>query len=349
MSDEAEMMGQEDAGSVAPAPVESQDTGGDSGAPATPEAISQPEAQPQAQRPIWDAFRSLPDFQGQDDTTLARNLYAIWQRERQAARALAQYQQHIPVVREYLANKSSYEQWLASQRQQQQAPAAQPEKPKFWNPPEIKEQWKNYLTRDEKGQTVISPDAPLDARDALMARQQYVADFAKKFLDNPEEALGPMVQDIAQRQAAEIVQAQLQAQAEERFVQDVEEEHAEWLFEDGDRSRPSEAGLMARQFVDQAIKLGIRDPRARWEYASSMVEHALQRRILEQQQQAPAPAYAPPQPAPAAPNVASPADRDMNFLRRAATRNPSRAPMAGESQPSQPMTFEQMLTRRISS
>lgn len=324
-------------------PQTSETTASPSAESAAPDSAAAPQ-----QESVWSAFRTLPDFQGKDDATIARSLYASMVRERQAAQALAQYQQHIPALREFYANRSSYEQWLASQRQQQQQPA-QPEKPKFWDPPQIKESWKQYLVKDENGKEMIAQDAPLEARDALFARQKYIADFARKFLDDPESAIGPMVQDIAQRQAAEIIQSQLQSRDEEQFVGSVEDEHAEWLFEDGDRNRPTAAGLKAREFVDQAVKLGIQGPKQRWNYALMATEHWLQRQLLEarsQQQAAPAPAV-PATPVPQ--NAASAAEADMNYLRRAASRNPSRAPASGESSPSQPLTFEQMLTRRINS
>ena len=160
-----------------------------------------------------------------------------------------------------------------------------------------------------------------------------------------------MVQEIAQRQAAEIVQRQFQAVAEERFVEDVESEHAEWLFHDGDRSRPTEAGIAARKFVDDAAAMGISDPKARWQYAQMAVEHMLQSKLLQQMQQprqaAPA-APAMPQPAmPEAPDAASAAQQDMNYLRRAASRNPSRSAPTGESRPAAPLTFESLLAQQM--
>jgi hypothetical protein len=352
MSDEEGMGGMVEDGGDSAATMDSgsQDTGvgSASSAPASP---SEPTSAPAPQQAtVWDAFRSLPDFQGQDDTAIARHLYASMVREREQAKALAQYQQHVPALREYYSNKPSYDQWLAAQRQQQ-APA-QPTKPKFWDPPQVKEAWKQYLVKDENGKVAISPDAPMDARDALMQKQQYVADFAKRFLDNPEEALGPMVQEIAQRQAAEIVQSQFQRQSEEQFVTGVEDEHSEWLFQDGDRNRPTQAGLAARAFVDEAVRMGIQDPHARWEYAQMKVEHMLQKRILELQASAPEAMpqqfAAPQQVMPPPSNAASGAEADMNYLRRAASRNPSRA-SNGIVQPaaSQPMTFEQRLAGQI--
>ena len=131
---------------------------------------------------MWDAFRSLPDFQGQDDTAIARGLYAAMEREKQARRALAQYQQYVPALREYAQHKAAFDQWRAAQQQPQQA---KPEKPPFWNPPKVEDSWKQYIVKDENGKDVISPEAPPDVRHSLMERQQYVANFARKFLDNP--------------------------------------------------------------------------------------------------------------------------------------------------------------------
>lgn len=338
----------------------------------SPQASAAPAAAP-AQASVWDAFKALPDFTGQDDMAIARRLYASMEREKAATQALQQYQQYIPYAQQYLQNREPFERWLASQREQPQQ-SQQPQQPvekttaaeamrKWWNPPQIRESYKQYLVRDENGREVISPDAPLDAKHALYEYQKYKADFAQKFLTNPEEALGPMIQEIAQQQAQQIVQAQFEEAREEQYVAGLERENSDWLYDEG--GQPTEEGLKAKQYVDEAAAIGIQTPEKRWEYATKMIERDLleklrtmqaqqsQRSAFEAalpQQTAPA-AVAPgaaPAPAAAAPNATSQAQRDIEFLRREASRNPSRSAGNGDPRtPQAPLTFEQRLARQL--
>lgn len=350
----------------------------DTSAPSTPDAAPAAAAAP-AQASVWDAFKNLDEFKGQDDVAIARRLYASMERERAATQALQQYQQYIPYAQQYLQNREPFEQfqqqreafqrWQASQQQ----PAAHPvEKTtaaeamkKWWNPPEVRESYKQYLVKDENGREVISPDAPLDAKHALYEYQRYKADFAQKFLTNPQEALGPMIQEIAQQQAQQIVETQFKEVQAHQYVASIERENADWLYE-ADGKTPTQEGLAAQQYIEEAVQLGIQGEQKRWEYATKMIERDLLDKLRGMQQQGAqrsafeaalpqqiAPAAAAPQASVAAgapqQDAATQAQRDIDFLRREASRNPSRA--AGQSDPrtpQAPLTFEQRLAKQLS-
>lgn len=342
-------------------------------APSTPETA--PAAAPQSapQQSVWDAFKNLDEFKGQDDLAIARRLYASMEREKAATQALQQYQQYIPYAQQYLQNREPFERWLSSQREQPapQQPAQPVEKTtaaeamrKWWNPPEVRESFKQYLVRDENGREVISPEAPLDAKHALYEYQKYKADFAQKFLTNPQEALGPMIQEIAQQQAQQIVQSQFAEVQEQQYVSSLEGENRDWLYE-ADGKTPTQEGLAAQKYIEEAASLGIQGAEARWTYATRMIERDLLDRLRATQQQnaqrgafeaalpqqmAAPQAAAPAISSPAAPqqDAASQAQRDIEFLRREASRNPSRA--AGSSDPrtpQAPLTFEQRLAKQL--
>ena len=170
------------------------------------EAAPQVEAEPN----YWDHFKGLPQFEGQSDRDIASHLYQSMEREKSASQALAQYQQVLPYAQDFLANRSDYEKWKqqAAQQHQQTNQAAQEVK-KSWEPPQVKDSFRRYLTKDENGRDAIAEDAPLEARQQLMEHLNYRADFAQKFLDNPEETLGPMIQQMAQSQAQEMIQQTL--------------------------------------------------------------------------------------------------------------------------------------------
>lgn len=329
------------------------------------------QAPQQATQDVWSSFRALPDFKGKSDPEIAGRLYASMQREQAAQKALGQYQQLIPYAQEFLRYRDDgswdkFQRWM-QQPQPQQAPQAQkpqqPEKSSWWSPPAVKESSLRWMVKDEHGRESVHPDAPLHVKEELYEYQRYRTDFAQKFLTNPQEALGPMVEERAKSIAQEIVQAQLQEVGEVGYVSNLEQENRDWLYnQDGS---PSREGLMIERYIGRAAQLGLGTPQQRWEYACDMVERDLlnevreidARKAQQQQMAPPPPAYAPqqaevrqppaePQPAPVATNRDA---RDMNYLRREASRNPSRSTGAPDPRASSgPLTFEQRLRAQMS-
>lgn len=338
---------------------------------------SSPSPQPQqSQENYWDRFKTLPEFSGQNDRAIAARLYNALEREKVAARALAQYQQVMPIAQEYLSNRPEFEKWRQAQSQQQQqaqqAPQPQPAKPAWWSPPEVRDSYKRYLVKDENGREVISDEAPLDARHTLMEYQQYKADFAKKFLEDPQGALGPMVEDLAKKQAQEIIEQTFSQRDNEGYVKQIEDENGDWLF-DKETGNVTPEGLLVHKYVEEARSHGIKGPQARWNYAIAMTERDMLAREFDQSQQqhqgqiqqsaqqfmeqqaaarqappTPAPAPAPaPQPAPQ-----NTAQQNMQYLRKEASRNPSRSAGTAnnDTRAAKPkMTFDQMLREDASS
>ena len=246
---------------------------------------------------------------------------------------------------------------------QQPAPppvAEEPEQPKWWNPPQVRDSYKRYLVRDESGREVIAQDAPLEAKHELFEYQQYKAEFAQKFLADPESALGPMVEQIAQQKAREIVDNQFTDYGNQQYVSTLEEENRDWLFtEDG---QPSQEGIAVQRYIAQAAQLGIQNPQARWEYATDKLSLDLHNQIREQRNappQRPAVDFSgllnsmSPQPQQqAAATQVSPAqnqaEKDIEYLRREASRNPSRASSAPDPRiPSSKVSFQDRLAATL--
>lgn len=305
----------------------------------------------------FSSFRGLPDFAGLDDRSIAGRLYQALEREKTASAALAQYQQIIPYAQDFLANKSQYEAWRRAQVEAQQK-AANPPKPEekpWWSPPEVREAYKQYLVKDESGREIISPEAPLDARHALYEYQQYKADFAKKFLENPEATLAPVIERVATQKAQAIVEQQFNDFSQKGYVANLEAENADWLLDANGNASPE--GVAVQKYIEDAKQLGITSPEARWAYATSMVERDLLNRAYSQLSQPaqPAPAPAPrPAPAPVAkqPEQQQTQDqRNMEFLRKEASRTPSRSSSSTGESPSIPSrkSFEQLLREQAAS
>lgn len=329
------------------APVESpepQTQAGGSDAPAT--------SGPAPSGSVYDAFRSLPQFQGQDDRAIASRLYEALQREQSATQQLQQYQSVIPYASEYLSNKPLFEEWMRVRSQPQaQAPQPQqqpqPEENAWWNPPKVRDAYLQYLVKDENGREIIAPEAPLDAKHSLAELLSYKADFAKKFLTDPQAALGPMVEKVAQQKASEIVQSQIERMQQEQFVSNLERENADWLFDQN--GNVSREGLAVQKYVEDAKQLGITGPEARWQYAVAMVERDLLNLTYQQGQQPQLPAANPIAQAPSP--QATLAQRNMDYLRQQASRTPSQTtPTTTDSRVPKPaMSFAQRLAQQFNS
>ena len=295
----------------------------------------------------YSAFKALPDFAGQDDLAIARNLYQAYSGYGEAQRQLQQYQNIIPHATEYLQNKQAYEQWKAAQAQAQAPKPA--EKPKWWNPPSVDDSYKSWIIRDPStGKEIIAPDAPYEAKVALQKYQAYTADFARKFVTDPENTLKPFIEDVARQKAEELVQAQLGQYTAKNYVQSLEQQNSDWLYDQtGNVSREGQA---IQAYIQQASEIGISNPEARWKYATSMLQRDLLNLRYQQLSSAP-PAMAQGFAEPAAPQ-APPADpvaqQNMQFLRERATRTPNRS--AGTSEPRAPrqrMSFEDRLKSQL--
>ena len=291
----------------------------------------------------YSAFRHLPDFQGQDDLTIAQNLYRAYNGYGETQRQLQQFQSLIPDTTEYIRNKAAYQQWQKAQAEASKP--KEPEAPKWWSPPQVKDTWKSYIVRDPvTGKEIISPDAPYEAQQSLREYQAYTADFARKLVTDPENTLKPFVEQVAIQKAQEMVQNHLNTYKTQNYVTDLERQNADWLYDQ--QGNPTREGQAISQYIQQAQQLGINTAESRWQYATGMLQRDLLNMRYQQMQQMQAqPQMAPPAPPPADPV----AEQNMQFLRERATRTPNRS--AGATEPRAPrsrMSFEDRLRSQLS-
>jgi hypothetical protein len=288
----------------------------------------------------YEAFRALPEYAGQDDLSIARDLYQSRQGYLESQRQLEQYKSVVPYATEYLQNRQAYLKW---QEEQAKASAPKPEaKPKWWSPPQVDESFKSYIIRDpQSGKEIIDPHAPLHAREALRQYQDYTANFARKFVTDPENTLKPFIEEVAMQKAQELVQQQLGQYKAQNYVQSLEQQNSDWLYnQDGS---VSQEGAAIQAYIQQASEIGIGSPEARWQYATGMLQRDLLNLRYQQMQAPPAQSYAPP----AAP-MDPVAQQNMQFLRERATRTPNRS--AGTTEPRAPrqrMSFEERLRGQL--
>lgn len=320
-----------------------------------PETTAEPVEAPVAEQAqdVWNNFRQMEQFQGQEDTAIAQSLYEAMQREEHANRALQQYQTVVPIAQEYLQNREQFEAWKASQFQTQQQPQqaavsqqpAQPAEKAWWSPPDVKESHKRYIVKDENGRDTIHPDAPLDAKASLEEYMNFRADFAQKFLDNPQEALGPMVEKMAIQQAETLIDQRMGRMKDEQYVSGLETENKDWLYDE--KGNVSAEGMAVQKYIADAKGHGIAGAEARWDYATKMVERDLLLQAVNKMQQ-PQQQVAPQQVMQQAPQQAQPTadQRNMDYLRQQAARTPSQRSTGGTNAAEQDttgMTFAEKL------
>lgn len=197
-----------------------------------------------------------------------------------------------------------YQKWVEQQAQQQpnrqyQQPAQQQQqqqKNPFGIPNVDFFALRGMIGRDEHGNIVGKPGAPLDAAQQF---QQYAEAFERAqhgFFSDPEKYIG----DIIEKRANEIAQRQFQ----QNFQQTVQQQetrsiianNASWLYahENGQQvfdynpltgqntPRLSTAGQLYAKYAQHAHELGITNPTRAHEYAFSMLQAAF---IRAQQQQ----------------------------------------------------------------
>jgi hypothetical protein len=157
------------------------------------------------------------------------------------------------------------------------------------------------------------------------------------------------------QKARELVEQHLNQYKSQNYVQDLERQNSDWLYnQDGSVSQEGQA---IQAYIGQAAQMGIASPEARWQFATGMLQRDLLNLRYQQMQAGmqPAPGYAPQAPqayAEPAPPAAPPADpvaqRNMEFLRERATRTPNRS--AGTTEPRAPrqrMSFEERLRSQL--
>jgi len=321
----------------------------------SPESAVTPAPEAPAATSPWDTFKQIPGLQGRSDEEVAASIYQALQHRQALQQQVNQFQGLVPQVSEYLSKREMFDRWSQQQAagQAQAAPApqpaAKPEEHSWWNPPKIRDAYKQYLVKDENGRDAIDPNAPLDAKHALAEYQAYRADFARKFLENPEETLAPMVAKVAEQRAQELLSRTMARRDEEAFVSRIETENKDWLLDESGRA--SREAVLAQKYVEDAKRYGIQGAEPRWEFAKSMVERDL---LLAYYQTTNASGIPQPQGMPAPqqqPQGDAQAKQNMEYLRQQAMRTPARS-SPGTADPRVPppnMTFAEKLQMQAQS
>jgi hypothetical protein len=150
----------------------------------------------------------------------------------QQRQALEQIRPLVPHVQNYLRDAQSYNEWRAQQAAAAQKPS--PEDPfykPYFNPPEFQESWLNQVTKDAQGNLVPIPGAPHDVAIKVQQYQNFQAEQAKKFLQNPHEYMKPTIETIARKIAQEAIQGQFSQVNDRQSSHEFVQKNTGWLYE----------------------------------------------------------------------------------------------------------------------
>ena len=234
----------QDTGAELDSAVDTTETGG-----VDEQLDAAPETQPEPS--WWEKAEGVTAFQGVTSEQDAIERVRTLERER------AQYQQ-------YSAHYAYQAQLQAQQAQaRQQAEAAKtPEEPwwkKHYSPPEFNAAWRQEWLQNNPTTGVVEfkPDTPPDIRSKMLEHARFQREQREKFESNPYEYVYTGLADKIREEArAEAMQAVQGHQLQQQFYS-LRNADSDWLFEQGDPSRPTQANYVFKQFLEPLIRSGL--------------------------------------------------------------------------------------------
>lgn len=233
---------------------------------------------------------------------------------------------------------------FANQMAQRQEPA--PEEPKpWWNPPkydpQLASRWR-VTTLDERGQPKIDwrQDTPVEVRAAHDQYNAYVEEWSEKLVHRPNEVLPPIIQSVVEPLVQQLLEERFGGMQTQSKLEQVkaEIESQPWMWEVDPRTQGrlvdpvtqqpvlSQLGKQVVQDLRTIREQGIEDPAMQWEYARN---RAFYNYASQQFQSTPAAPAA----QPAAPAAQTMAERNKQYLQRAAAASSTPPQRAGSIDP----------------
>lgn len=291
--------------SVQPSPVSGSDASSFAAAnPALAGGAVEPGASPvtggQPQVDPWVQQLQALGFENLSDPAEAqrRVVEAIQLRNQQLAHWQGQAQQMEQYARAY-AQLQQDPRWQAFQQQQvpQQAQAAQAQAAAehvWWKAPQVDlgllEQYREEQVDPLTGQKKLAwkPETPVEYRQNVEAYTRHLKQWQDDLVTRPHEVLPKIIEAEVMPLVERMFQQREQQQQTQQFVQQVNENNADWLYardpvtnqflvdHQGQRVMSNE-GQHVAQYISEASSIGIQDPAKRWQYATMAYERDLLR------------------------------------------------------------------------
>lgn len=182
---------------------------------------------------------------------------------------------------EFLPHRERYNAWLQEQRAAEQA--KQQAQQAWWKKPEYDPSWMNKLTRDpQTGEVRPIPGADPGLVSKYMAWVEHQRGFLDKFSQDPMEAIGPGVKEIASQVAQQLIQQHLGGYQEQVSAKSLVS-NLPWLYQQDEQGntyqdprtgRPvlSQMGQRYAGYVAQAEQMGLQGVQAQHNYAVGMAQ-----------------------------------------------------------------------------
>lgn len=279
----------DEGGGAAAGSAEASPSGGDGSAPAAPAVASSPaptsSADPGSAAPApaqaQPGFRDLMRQYGYDTSA--------YQNDQAAAASMALQLRQAQEMQERLRPHWTEFQQYVAQRQQQAAQPA-PKKPWF-EAPEFDPKWTEAIGYDAEGRPYVQQGYPTDTLKKAKAWADHFNTFTRNLATDPIGTLRPGLEEVVQEVAGRIVQQQLGQYQEQMRAQQILHSNSPWMYQvdpqtkqpalDPATGRPqfSEWGNRYRQYVAEAVQLGLQDSMSQHRYAerSVMAEMAMSR------------------------------------------------------------------------
>jgi len=224
-----------------------------------------------------------------------RVVEALQLRNQQLAHWQSQAQQMEQYARAY-AQMQQDPRWLAFQQQQvpQQATSQVPAEHPWWKAPQVDlsllEQYREEQVDPVTGQKKLAwkAETPIEYRQNAEAYTRHLKQWQEDLVTRPHEVLPKIIEAEVMPIVQRVLQEREQQQQTQQFVQQVNENNADWLYardpvtnqflvdHQGQRVMSNE-GQHVAQYIDEARSVGIQDPAARWKYATMAYERDLLR------------------------------------------------------------------------
>lgn len=202
--------------------------------------------------------------------------------------ALVAHQQHLQSQMQHLTQMAQYGQlYLRGQA----APATQagaPNQPAAPDPlakykaPEYDPSWLQSLEDDGQGGIKLKPGADPAILPKFYAFQQFRKGIADSFMADPVGFMTPLVQQMVEKQAAELVKNQLGEFQQSTYTSQWMQQNDQWLWQRDaagnkivnpatNRPIPTAAAERFLSHLNEADAMGIKDPKAQENYARALL------------------------------------------------------------------------------
>jgi hypothetical protein len=150
-----------------------------------------------------------------------------------ASQMVGKKDQDAELGRYYRDHADSFQQYIEMKDEVEQQPELEASQQEWWNPPDWDSSWNQYVTQQD-GEGVLVENTPREIKQKIQARQNYLSHWASELTTNPQQALGPLKDQIKQEVMEEVRQQNAAANQQHQMwseAQQMMQNNSEWMWE----------------------------------------------------------------------------------------------------------------------